>query len=202
MRWLLLFMILVSGFQYVYAEDSDIAIGFETRNTYTRWYEYPSLYWEEDFTFYGVRSEYRRNLLLTGHAEFSYGAVLSLFTGTYKNSPGETISANAIRPGGFIEGRYSLGGSLHTVMQLELAYLMVLGKSDHGSHADDFNVYLTSIDLGLGIEFALHMAEIKTVRLLYGFSLFDLGLETDTYVKNDVSSVDWNNSAIYLIAYF
>ena len=66
------------------SDQSTIAV--ESRSTYTRWYEYPGTYYEEEFSFIGVRWDYYFD---PDNAELlKYGFTGSLYpVGSYTSWP-------------------------------------------------------------------------------------------------------------------
>jgi len=202
MRWIVIFLSILFFSSTLQANDSTTGIALESRDTYTRWYEYPGNYWEESFSFTGIKGDYNKYWRDLSSFSLYYGFSLGLYTGNYINSPGNQYGANAIRPSASLLGKINLVESINLLIQTEIAYLIALGSSDNAMHSDDFGVYVPSLDLGVGLEYRINTSDIKSIRLSYQVSIANLGVETDNFQKNDVSSEDWANSAVSFGVYF
>ncbi|MDH5392338.1 MAG: hypothetical protein OEY11_04030 [Gammaproteobacteria bacterium] len=179
------------------ADESSISI--ESRDSYTRWYEYPGVYYEEEFSFVGVRADYYFNA--SEGDVIKYGFTGSLYpAGSYTSWPSEDESAFAARAGFIGQARLAVNDSMKLILQAEVTYLVALGTAGGGSHSDDFAVYLPSVSAGAGLLFNnMEILGASSLSVMYMFGLFELGVDTDNYVSGSPVTEDWSDSAISVV---
>lgn len=179
------------------AEAASYSVGLESRDTYTRWYEYPGIYYEEEWSHLGLRMDYFFDSSENNNP-LKYGITASLSpAGEYFSWPATTASSSAIRVGALTEYSYGLQPQIDFIARGELAFLILLGSAGDANHSEDFGVYFPSMDLGLGLNFkGVKWAGADSVSVLYSFSVIDLGQWTDNWVSGTPVTEDWANSSI------
>ncbi len=186
---------------HVLAQESSVSIGLESRTTYTRWYEYPSTYFEETFSILGIRGErYYMNLDMS-RGQLDLGIVGGLYPlGSYNNGWNEEASAYGLRPGLISQYSLTLNPKISFLAQMEVAYLLFYGSGDVRFHDEGFGVYFPSIDGGLGLAInKLSLGSITSIKLLYTFGFINLGVSTDNFVQGSPIIENWSNSSVTLM---
>lgn len=186
------------------AAENKFSLGLEIRSTYARWYEYPGIYYEEDFFLTGVRGEYLFQTGMSAQVPVEFGFSAALYPlGNYENSFGDENDAYGGRISAIGQAGFELGAAADLIARIELAYLAAIGSSDDGSHSETFTDYLPSIDGAIGIRLnGVKFGRVSSATLLYTFSLAELGIDTDNWVMHSPSSEDWSNSSIMLMVNF
>ncbi|MCK4707558.1 MAG: hypothetical protein KAU21_02990 [Gammaproteobacteria bacterium] len=181
----------------VAADQSSIAV--ESRSTFTRWYEYPGTYYEEEFSFTGVRADYYFDPADSGLIK--YGFTGSLYPiGSYTSWPNGSEGAFAVRAGFMGQARFPVNETMRFILQAEVTYLIALGSADGGNHSEDFEVYLPSVSTGAGLVFNdVKMMGASSLSIMYMFGLIELGVDTDNFVSGSPVTEDWSDSAISLV---
>ncbi|MDH5517142.1 MAG: hypothetical protein OEY36_04870 [Gammaproteobacteria bacterium] len=181
----------------VAADESTLAV--ELRDTYTRWYEYPGTYYEEEFSLTGIRADY----FFDSNPEeaIKYGFTASVYpSGSYTSWPSGSASAFAARAGFLGQARFAVNSTMRFVLQAEVSYLLILGSADSGSHSEDFGVYLPSVSAGGGLVFNnVGIMGASSLSLMYMLGMVQLGVDTDNYVSGSPVTEDWSDSAISVV---
>lgn len=176
--------------------EGQSSISLESRSTYTRWYEYPGTYYEEEFSFTGIRADY---FLDSNDSEFiKYAFTGSLYpVGSYTSWPSASEGAFAARVGYMGQARIPAGDSMKLILQAEVSYLLALGNGGSASHSEDFAVYLPSVSAGAGLLFdSVAILGASSLSVMYTFGLVELGVDTDNYVSGSPVTENWSDSAI------
>lgn len=174
-------------------------IGVEIRDTYTRWYEYPGVYYEEEFSLTGIRADY---FFDNNDADLiKYAFTASLYpSGSYTSWPSGSASAFAARAGFMGQARFAVNESMRFILQAEASYLLILGSADSGSHSEDFGVYLPSVSAGAGLIFNnVGVMGASSLSIMYMLGMLELGVDTDNYVSGSPVTEDWSDSAISVV---
>jgi len=177
---------------------AEFNLALESRNVYTRWYEYPGRYWEEDFSVKGLRAEYAHTVVESAPFALALGVSVGAYTGSYVNSPGLSFDANAVRTAALLQSVIVLQPNFGLVLRVEVPYWQGFGVTDHSYHSDDFAVYFPGIEIAGGVRYRFDHGAIKNLMLLYGVTVADFGVETDMYFRNTPVNENWAASALTL----
>ena len=184
------------------SQAAGVYVGVESRNTYTRWYEYAGLttgnYYEEEFVLNGIQAGY-----LFAQSNFTpltvyYGADLTLHPiSWYTSWPDGSTGAFGARISLLSHVDYALNSDFSLAIRAGIAYLAAIGfGGDNRFHQETFGSYLPTVDAGLGVRWkGFRFLGAEGISIFYSASLIDLGVWTDNWYSNAPVSENWNNTS-------